>query len=66
MQREDLETGTPPRTGVTRPGDEPVSPPQLRGEPARRRYIPPTLEALGAWSALTLQQSVPIGPGGGL
>jgi hypothetical protein len=27
---------------------------------ARLPYAPPVLEALGAWSALTLQQSVPI------
>jgi len=27
----------------------------------RAPYEPPVLEALGAWSALTLQQSVPIG-----
>ncbi|HEX7051161.1 MAG TPA: hypothetical protein VF188_13215 [Longimicrobiales bacterium] len=31
--------------------------------PTRAPYVPPRLEALGAWSALTLQQSVPIGPG---
>jgi hypothetical protein len=30
----------------------------------RRPYTPPALERLGEWSALTLQQSVPIGPGG--
>lgn len=29
----------------------------------RRPYAPPRLEPLGAWSALTLQQTVPIGPG---
>lgn len=27
-------------------------------------YHPPRLERLGSWSALTLQQTVPIGPGG--
>jgi hypothetical protein len=31
--------------------------------PARESYVPPALEHLGAWNALTLQQSVPIGPG---
>lgn len=29
----------------------------------RLPYAPPRLEPLGAWSALTLQQSIPIGPG---
>lgn len=29
----------------------------------RRPYTPPNLERLGEWSALTLQQSIPIGPG---
>jgi hypothetical protein len=29
---------------------------------ARRPYPPPRLEPLGAWSALTLQQSIPIFP----
>lgn len=29
-------------------------------EPARRPYAAPSLEHLGTWSALTLQQSVPI------
>lgn len=29
---------------------------------ARAPYAPPRLERLGAWSALTLQQSVPIFP----
>jgi hypothetical protein len=29
----------------------------------RRPYTPPCLERLGEWSALTLQQSIPIGPG---
>ena len=28
--------------------------------PARAPYVPPALEALGAWSALTLQQTVPV------
>ncbi|MFW6202577.1 MAG: hypothetical protein ACOC8B_08360 [Gemmatimonadota bacterium] len=35
----------------------------LEQRPDRGR-IPPRLEPLGAWRALTLQQSVPIGPGG--
>jgi hypothetical protein len=30
---------------------------------ARALYAPPRLEALGVWSALTLQQSIGIGPG---
>ncbi len=34
-----------------------------RAETARRAYTPPRLERLGKWSALTLQQSIPIGPG---
>jgi hypothetical protein len=34
-----------------------------RAESARRPYTPPRLERLGEWSALTLQQSIPIGPG---
>jgi hypothetical protein len=34
-------------------------------DPSRRApYERPELEHLGSWSALTLQQSVPIGPGG--
>ena len=32
------------------------------GTPPRAPYSPPQLESLGRWSALTLQQSVPIGP----
>lgn len=34
-----------------------------RGPGSRRPYVPPELEALGRFRALTLQQSVPIGPG---
>jgi hypothetical protein len=34
-----------------------------RSEAPRRAYTPPRLERLGEWSALTLQQSIPIGPG---
>jgi len=30
--------------------------------PSRAAYTPPVLERLGAWRALTLQQSVPIFP----
>jgi hypothetical protein len=30
----------------------------------RRIFESPRLERLGTWSALTLQQSIPIGPGG--
>jgi hypothetical protein len=29
----------------------------------RRPYTPPRLERLGEWSALTLQQSIGVGPG---
>lgn len=35
---------------------------QAGGEAVRRAYAPPHLERLGAWSALTLQQSIPIFP----
>ena len=47
------------------PSDEPRAL-SMNGAPSltRRPYAPPDLEALGRWSALTLQQSVPIGPGG--
>ena len=41
------------------PGGRAVSP---TGQP-RRPYVAPALEQLGEWSALTLQQTVPIGPG---
>lgn len=30
----------------------------------RRPYAAPRIESLGAWSALTLTLSVPVGPGG--
>lgn len=33
------------------------------GPAVRAAYVPPRLERLGDWSVLTLQQSVPIGPG---
>ena len=36
--------------------------PRAREEANRRPYAPPRLERLGEWSALTLQQSVPIFP----
>lgn len=29
---------------------------------SREPYVPPVLERLGEWSALTLQQSIPIFP----
>jgi hypothetical protein len=32
--------------------------------PRRAPYHAPMLEPLGRWTALTLQQSIPIGPGG--
>lgn len=34
--------------------------PRADTSPARRPYIAPALEHLGGWSALTLQQSVPV------
>ncbi|HEY0038924.1 MAG TPA: hypothetical protein VGB66_19665 [Longimicrobium sp.] len=30
--------------------------------PVRAPYTPPALDELGAWSSLTLQQSIPISP----
>lgn len=33
---------------------------------ARAPYTPPALERLGRWSVLTLQQTIPVGPGGSL
>jgi hypothetical protein len=44
-------TPAPPAAGADSPAE-------------RLPYTPPTLERLGEWSALTLQQSIPIGPGG--
>ncbi|HZS59838.1 MAG TPA: hypothetical protein VFA43_11255 [Gemmatimonadaceae bacterium] len=32
------------------------------GPAPRAPYQPPVIEMLGAWGALTLQQSIPIGP----
>jgi hypothetical protein len=32
--------------------------------PARKRWEPPTVEPLGGLEMMTLQQSVPVGPGG--
>jgi|GEM_PF-3114674 len=34
--------------------------PRAEARPERARYQAPTLERLGAWNALTLQQTVPI------
>lgn len=31
---------------------------------SRAWYATPRLEALGGWSMMTLQQSIPVGPGG--
>jgi hypothetical protein len=42
----------------------PASPEDAAPAAERLPYTPPTLERLGEWSALTLQQSIPIGPGG--
>jgi hypothetical protein len=41
----------------------PQEQPASGADTARRPYTPPCLERLGEWSALTLQQSIPIGPG---
>jgi|GEM_PF-1900036 len=43
-----------PATGPSTHCDLPAS------EPIREPYATPALERLGAWSALTLQQSIPI------
>lgn len=32
------------------------------GPSVPREYVPPRLDRLGVWSALTLQQSIPIFP----
>lgn len=45
------------------PADLPREQPAPGAGPARRPYTPPTLERLGEWSALTLQQSIGVGPG---
>lgn len=60
--------------GPSQPSATPVEDGRVHdtaGEPGPRRrpYTMPALECLGAWRALTLQQSVPIGmfempPGG--
>ena len=42
----------------------PVAPPTV--PVARQAYVPPRLTPLGAWSAITLVISVPIGPGSGV
>jgi len=43
---------------------EPVpAAPVSRPATSKRPWHPPVLEPLGAWRALTLQQSIPIGPG---
>ena len=48
---------------MTRPDPAPVpSAPSTAAEP-RLPYAPPQLTALGPWKAVTLQISVPIGPG---
>lgn len=56
---------TPSRADRTGPAS-PRAPQAVRPAPqtgARAAYVAPRLERLGAWKALTLQQSVPIGPG---
>lgn len=46
---------------ANQPGAMPAA--SVAGPAARRRpYEPPSLERLGEWTALTLQQSVPIFP----
>ena len=59
--REPAPNATVNRTdpGLSGPDGDAVSP----ATAPRRRYVAPTLEHLGEWSALTLQQTVPIGPG---
>jgi hypothetical protein len=42
----------------------PAAPDSAAPSAERLPYTPPVLERLGEWSALTLQQSIPIGPGG--
>jgi hypothetical protein len=41
----------------------PSMPPTTTTSSERAQYTAPRLESLGAWQALTLQQSIPIGPG---
>ena len=48
------------------PQTEGAAPPGESGASVRAPFTPPRLEALGPWRALTLQQSIPIGPGGSL
>ena len=44
----------------------PESPPARPGTPPkadpRKAYVAPSLEPLGPWQAVTLQQSIPFGP----
>jgi hypothetical protein len=47
------------RINEIRLADDPLAPAQP-GAP-RQPYYAPTLEYLGGWSTLTLQQSVPVG-----
>jgi hypothetical protein len=52
-------------TASQRADSLPLSPAPASAPAARRApYATPRLEALGAWRALTLQQTIPIGPGG--
>ena len=53
-------------TGSPLAGSQPISPattPATTSSSERAQYTAPRLESLGAWQALTLQQSIPIGPG---
>ncbi len=45
-----------PRSATGRPASSALP----TTEPTRALYAAPALERLGAWSALTLQQSIPI------
>jgi hypothetical protein len=57
MNRDDAPSGDV--AGIPVPAT--ANPPRQPRSP--RPYEAPRLERLGEWSALTLQQSIPIGPG---
>ena len=50
---------------MTKNGLTPGSAPESNGpvSDVREKYEVPSLEPLGKWKALTLQQTIPIGPG---
>lgn len=62
----ELETTMKYIDGINAAGDAPKPLSAVRGAiahpAARAPYAPPALERLGEWTALTLQQSVPIFP----